>query len=600
MSNAITSSRLSHMYQDASRPNDLFPVFERTSSFQPWIFVLAVMPTLFALQHSILSETDSEWVLRSLDLLRAESVEGMVSPGGRDSLTTIQSQPPMGTWLAATLENCLPGQGAYEAMIVSWLGTALLVAGCYWLVSDLIDGRVAMWAVLIASGQTIILGQAQTVVPTSLIILFGLLSVRAFDRHLFRERSVITWPILGGGLSLGFCLMLGGPAVLLFAGLQLLQCLIAIWVDRSSDESTVTIVEPQRRLMALILLWVTCFASAGWWPLMMSSAYGLDFWKNWIYGLPTALSPINSLTPGWAFLDALGPMIGLAIYGMLGLLKRSLARQARGERAILLWFLVGIFSWVGGQVLWGSHSLFTQCGLVLLVLSLIIATSMAFNEITTGKLKVTWATIWTMLPMLVLYTRPFQSAEEFLPLIFSSDGVLLLMFLILLVFCLLDRRDFSPRRWPRLFAAMFLMIFTLAHYQTSIASPSPLLQDRGSEELHAEELTRLQRLLDEIPGGIQEVIIVSPHTETARLRLQLVLKYPKRNVVTLKSWDELMSRLSGSPDKPTTLVLEWRDRNARERNQLSETWIRRYLGRPQKLGGTDLRLSVFFPKSVPL
>jgi len=102
MSNAMTSSRLTNLYQDASQPNDLFPVFERTASFQPWIFVLAVMPTLFALQHAILSETDSEWVLRSLDLLRAESVEGMVSPGGRDSLTIIQSQPPMGTWLAST------------------------------------------------------------------------------------------------------------------------------------------------------------------------------------------------------------------------------------------------------------------------------------------------------------------------------------------------------------------------------------------------------------------------------------------------------------------------------------------------------------------
>jgi len=204
------------------------------------------------------------------------------------------------------------------------------------------------------------------------------------------------------------------------------------------------------------------------------------------------------------------------------------------------------------------------------------------------------------MPMLVLYSRSFQTADEFLPLLFSSEGFMMLLFLILLALCLLDRRDFSPRSWPRLFAAMFLIIFTLAHYQTSIASPSPLIQDHGSAELRAEELTRLQRLLDDIPGGIQEVVIVSPRVETARLRLQLVLKYPNRNVVILKNWEELMSRLSGSPDKPTTLVLEWRDRDARERNRLSDTWIRRYLGRPQKLGGTDLRLSVFFPKSVPL
>lgn len=600
MSNAITSSKLTHLYRDAGRPDDLFPVFERTVSFQPWIFVLAVMPTLFAFQHAALSETDSEWVLRSLDLLKSESVEGMVSPGGRDSITAIQSQPPMGTWLSAIVQNILPGEQAYEAMIVSWLGTALLVAGCYWIVSDLYQGRIAMWAVLIASGQTIFLGQAQTVLPISLTVLFGLLSVRWFDQHLVRERSVITWPILGGGLALGICLLLGGPAVLLFAGLQLLQCLVAIKYDRPTDDSSISIVQPTRRLMALCLLWMTCFASAGWWPLMMSSAYGLDFWRNWFSGLPTPLSPLNSLSLNWQFLDALGLMIGLSIYGLLGVFRRCLNRDSRSDRTLALWFVVGLSSWIAGRLIWGSESIFTQCSLVLLALTFVIATAIAFNDVTTGKLRVAWATLWTLIPLAILYSRSLQTTEELLPLLFSSDGFVILLFLVLLTFCILDRQDFSPRTWPRLFAALFLLLFTMGHFQTSIASTSPLLQDRGLDQLRTEELGRLQNLLEEIGGGIQEVVVVSERPETSRLRLQLVLQYPQRNVVLLKNWDELMSRLSGSPEKPTTLVLEWRDRSSWERNQLSETWIRRYLGRPQKLGGSDLRLSIFFPKTAPL
>lgn len=600
MSNAITSSKLTHLYRDAGRPNDLFPVFERTVSFQPWIFVLAVMPTLFAFQHAALSETDSEWVLRSLDLLKSESVEGMVSPGGRDSITAIQSQPPMGTWLSAIVQNILPGEQAYEAMIVSWLGTALLVAGCYWIVSDLYQGRIAMWAVLIASGQTIFLGQAQTVLPISLTVLFGLLSVRWFDQHLVRERSVITWPILGGGLALGICLLLGGPAVLLFAGLQLMQCLMAIKYDRPTDDSSISIVQPTRRLMALCLLWMTCFASAGWWPLMMSSAYGLDFWRNWFSGLPTPLSPLNSLSLNWQFLDALGLMIGLSLYGLLGVFRRCLNHDSRSDRTLALWFVVGLSSWIAGRLIWGSESIFTQCSLVLLALTFVIATAIAFNDVTTGKLRVAWATIWTLIPLAILYSRSLQTTEELLPLLFSSDGFVILLFLVLLTFCILDRQDFSPRTWPRLFAALFLLLFTMGHFQTSIASTSPLLQDRGLDQLRTEELGRLQNLLEEIGGGIQEVVVVSERPETSRLRLQLVLQYPKRNVVLLKDWDELMSRLSGSPEKPTTLVLEWRDRSSWERNQLSETWIRRYLGRPQKLGGSDLRLSIFFPKNAPL
>ena len=184
MSNAISSANLTHLYREAGRPHDLFPVFDQTDSFKPWIVVLAVMPVIFAFQHAVMSDTDSEWTLRALDLLRAENAEGMVSPGGGDSLAEIKSQPPLGTWLSAAITRIIPGSATYEAMLLSGFGTALLIAACFGIVRNLFGGRTALWAVLMASCQAVILGQAQTALPTALALLTGLLSVQAFDQHL--------------------------------------------------------------------------------------------------------------------------------------------------------------------------------------------------------------------------------------------------------------------------------------------------------------------------------------------------------------------------------------------------------------------------------
>ena len=43
MSNAISSTNLTHLYREAGRAGELLAVFEQTDSFKPWIAVLAVI-----------------------------------------------------------------------------------------------------------------------------------------------------------------------------------------------------------------------------------------------------------------------------------------------------------------------------------------------------------------------------------------------------------------------------------------------------------------------------------------------------------------------------------------------------------------------------
>ena len=141
MSTTLSQNQLQALYREAGRPDDLFPVFERTRSFRSWIVVFALLPSLYAVQHATLTETDSEWLLRGIDLLGANTLDGVVCPGGGESRADIKFQPPMGTWLSAAVVRVIPGTRLFEALVASWLGTGLLIAGFYWLSRDLLGNE---------------------------------------------------------------------------------------------------------------------------------------------------------------------------------------------------------------------------------------------------------------------------------------------------------------------------------------------------------------------------------------------------------------------------------------------------------------------------
>jgi len=597
MSTAITDQQLQQMYRLAGQPDDLFPVFERTRGFRSWIVVLALIPTLYALRHATLSETDSEWVLRVSDLVQATTLDGVVCPGGEESVPEIKFQPPMGTWLSSLTVRIFPGGGRYPPLVASWLGTALLIAVGYWLCRDLLDERVALWCVILAAGQLVILRQAQTAVPHALGAAMGLLSIRALVRHIDHEPSVIAWQILGGGLALGLCLLVSGPLVIPVMLAQAMYVWGEILKRRSARNPTVPIGPPKKLVLSLLLLWMTCVAAAGWWPMMMASAYGGEFWSSWFHGPPGGISMSLMSALGWNLLAELTPLAGLCVIGAVLTVWSWLRNFRRGDLVLLTWSATSLIWWMTSVAVCRNAAMLPEASRVLFEVSLIFFAARALNEVSRGTLRVLPTAIATLLPMMLNYGRLLFSADEIVPLVFSSTGLLVMILALFLAVCLWNRREFSPHARPRLFAGLFLLILVFANFRTGLsdleASGTARYASFRDPVIAQGDLLRLRDSLVKIPAPAKSFVILTERTETARLRLELAQHFPEARVSVLPDWNALFAHLETASASDPVVVLVWQSLPNGESHLRSDAWIRQSLDRIPQFDGVDLSILRF-------
>jgi 4-amino-4-deoxy-L-arabinose transferase-like glycosyltransferase len=590
MSSASTN-QLRELYRQSGRSEDLFPIFDRTRSFEPWIVVLALIPALYVFQHASLSESDSEWVLRSRDLLRAQTVEGVIGPGGVDSAPELRFQPPMGTWLSAALQAGLREFGGYEGMLLSWLGTGLLIFGCYRMTRMLFGGRIALWTTLLVSGQGLILWQAQTVLPISLSLLFALGAIGFLQDHLLRERGVVTWQVLGGGLCLGMCVLLGGPIAVLPVAVQLITCLGEIRADR---RKSVSIIPPAKRVCSLLLMWAICLIASGWWPALMASAYGYEFWMYWWKGISDESSSRTFAESLIQYLKIIGPIIGLAVYGAQVSFRQAFQEQNRAARQLTLWLIGGGGLSIVTAWMFGTDSLPAIAALAFVSLILTICAAIAFDLISRGELGVVSAVFLTLAPLLAVSVYDLNRAVPVSQEIWTIRG--------LSVFCLFSLAGLHVVRNQASFGGRYLLpgtcliLIAVINYRVGLTSQPDINAFTAlGQPLEADQIGQLHKVLRHLPEDLKRIEIISPRNRTSRFRLELALAFPEAKITQARNWAQVDSRLAESTNRELTAVIEWGTPQPRPRFPLGETWRHRYLGQPESIGEQDeLRLSVLF------
>jgi hypothetical protein len=85
----------------ADRPAELFPALRRASTFKPLLVVLCTVPALYAMEYGAWSEIDSLWGLRSVPILNAPDINGVVDPETRGPEVALKWQPLLVNWLTA-------------------------------------------------------------------------------------------------------------------------------------------------------------------------------------------------------------------------------------------------------------------------------------------------------------------------------------------------------------------------------------------------------------------------------------------------------------------------------------------------------------------
>lgn len=344
----------------AERPLPVFPALRDATSLTPWLGLFAAFPAILALPHIATTTADAWSGLQTLQLATTDRLSQFFDPAARDASLPFRFQPPLGNWLAAWTIRVTDSSGDAASRVWTLLPTVSLIA-CVYLLANRIGGRsMALITSLLISLHPAFLSMSQRNSSHALALLLTVMAMHAFVSHLQDASTVVSLKLIPAGLSLGLCLLAGGPLAITTLGILALHLIVLKTQPRGTeslmDSSMSFVLKRRSSYRSLLTLALTAFAASGWWLLMMTAEHGIDFWASWLTGKPAA-SPdgsgafaISATSTGLP--DVFGP---LAIVGMLGLwatMKRLLL-ESSDTRQSDLWLLP---SWlaVSGGLVWFS------------------------------------------------------------------------------------------------------------------------------------------------------------------------------------------------------------------------------------------------------
>lgn len=346
------------------RAAEVFPVLRRALALKPLLALLVILPGLYAVERHTLQESDALWGLRSLDFLSARSVEDVVDPALHATTARLHWQPPLANWLTALVMLVVGPSHPLTLLIVPYLASAALIASLYYFCNWAVGARLAFWAVLLLACHPEMLSQFSNAAGHSLSILLAVLTFWSYLQHVETSRSTVSTRLLFGGLSLGLCLLAGGPLAMLVVAVLMLHVLglrgESAPTKRGRQNSSRGSWVGWPALKSLFVMTLTGFAVGGWWVMMMASRHGGEFWNGWLGAFPaggasgTEASPILGAPFAAIVFDRLfslsGAFMGLAI---LGVYRASLTSdttiptsKSRPVPILVAWIGCGLLIWL--------------------------------------------------------------------------------------------------------------------------------------------------------------------------------------------------------------------------------------------------------------
>jgi 4-amino-4-deoxy-L-arabinose transferase-like glycosyltransferase len=421
--NAVIDDReLEQLAAEPSRP--LFPLFSAAEAMYPLVVVLAFLPALYAVVHSHLTDSGALQGLAGLRILASGEIGAGDAPAEFERLDRQRFQPPLMNWLTAAGLKSLGIGSAAGLAASSYLCTVGLLLAAYALGRRLGGEKLGLMAVLLLAFHPLILEGAQQPTPQSATALFALLTLAGVVTHWQKSSSITSYQLLLAGISLGLCLLAGGPVALVLFGIM--ATYILVWKIetrwRKTRSGTVWDRSQFSRRTAIrsaTVLAATAFALAGWQVLLFSSRFGAEFWMQWLVPAgdrASALIPdgkLSRLSAAWLKINLLAvPIWGLTCVGLFAVLRdvwHGHEDPARRHRLILFpWIVIALGAWVceGGLNSADDPSLNTWAAL--LVIPLVMAAALGLIEIAERRVGFTTAVVaglFTLVDMAIFAGR---------------------------------------------------------------------------------------------------------------------------------------------------------------------------------------------------
>lgn len=393
-STAIDDRELEQLAVEPSRP--LFPLLREAEAMVPLVVVVAFLPALYAAVHSSLTEQGALQGLAGLRALSAAEISDVALPAGFERLDQLRFQPPLMSWLTAVCMKLFGNGSAAGLLTAACLCTAGLLVAAYSLGRRLGGERLGLVTVLLLAFHPLILEGARQPVPQSAAGMFALLALAGVIAHWQKSSSMTSYQLLLGGVSLGLCVLAGGP-VALAVGL-IVTIYVVIWKIEARWRKSFGVVWDRSQFSrrtafrSAAIFAATAFALAGWQVLLFHSRFGSDFWPRWLAPAGTDSSTMlsgagpPSLASTVRELNRLAlPVVGLALVGLGTVLRDAWQGHedpARRHRMILVpWILVALFAWTSAGGLSYPDEPSVEMWRTFLAIPLIMAAALGLIEI---------------------------------------------------------------------------------------------------------------------------------------------------------------------------------------------------------------------------
>ncbi|HUE13602.1 MAG TPA: glycosyltransferase family 39 protein [Planctomycetaceae bacterium] len=594
----------------ARRPKDLFPILERSHSLMPLLVVLTFLPGIVALESASIDELDAQWRLKSLELSTASSVSDVLDPSGI-SQTDLKWQPPLGSWIAAGSVH-LPGPfGAHGLELVDYLSAASLVPASFFLASRLFGRRIGFITALLVALHTTFLEQHQNATPHGLAILTAMGAFWGFLGHLRHGEELVSFELLAGGISLGLCLLAGGPLALVVV-VVLLALVLGPFEPLADARKTM----PARRVhiwagwpafRSLGVLVVTAFAAGGWWELMMLYSYGGEFLSGWLGGMRASPAsaghaPLRYFSADFSlrlmreFFAMARVLSGLTLLG-LWTIGRGLLSPAAGVRRASFWFLAVwfVFAFVlfaaglrepaPGSLYWNMWRLF-------LMSACTACSALAVDEIARRRIGLSLFVSVTLSALLVGYFFLHQDRPGRAPSPWMLAGGLTFAIVAAQVLRRVCEKSES-RQW--LVLAGLIAGCVLADASIAISTIRAEDADHANWRALTTFYSSLPRAVD-----AEACLLISESKVPNRLLLALKSVWPTADIVPVRDWDQALTVALGEHQTPkTAVVVDWSHGNSRPANPTGAQWEAVPVGNPQFFEQRQLRAYVLVWERKP-
>ncbi|MCH7687108.1 MAG: hypothetical protein IH899_10580 [Planctomycetes bacterium] len=160
----------------AHRARDLFPILKRAGALTPLLLLFAVLPGLSGLTQHKFSEEGALWGLKSLDAFTSTEIMEFVDPGRTGPAEILKTQPPLGSWLTASVISLVGPRSPYAFTLVSFLSTAGLVTMSFILMQILHGSRAGFLTALILAFHGPFLELTGTPAPHAIALLLAVVS----------------------------------------------------------------------------------------------------------------------------------------------------------------------------------------------------------------------------------------------------------------------------------------------------------------------------------------------------------------------------------------------------------------------------------------